>query len=64
MQTFADQVDPSVEPQGSDSGVQVGTLELPIPGFYVLAPGGKVLGKCRLDSLEDCLALLRTHARP
>ena len=43
---------------------QVGELELPIPGFYILDSGGKVLGKCGLGSVEDVLALLRDHTRP
>jgi len=64
MQEFADQVDDPETARGSPTGIQVGDLELPIPGFYVLDPGGKVLGKCGLGSVEDVLSLLRAHARP
>lgn len=64
MQEFADQVDDPEEVRGSNAGLQVGELELPIPGFYVLDPGGRVLGKCGLQSVDDVLALLGAHARP
>lgn len=63
MQEFGDQVDGSEEVRGTDAGIQVGDLTLPIPGFYVLDPRGEVLGKCGLGSVEDVLALFRTHAR-
>jgi len=64
MQEFADQVEDPAAARASPGGIQVGALELPIPGFYVLDSGGKVLGKCGLGSLEDVLSLLRAHARP
>lgn len=62
MQEFTDRVDGSEEVRGSNAGLQVGELELPIPGFYVLDPDGEVLGMCGLGSLEETLALLRRHA--
>jgi hypothetical protein len=63
MQAFADQVADG-DVRGSNAGLQVGALELPIPGFYVLDAGGKVRGKCGFGSVEDVLALLGDHARP
>lgn len=64
MRTFADQVAEPGAVRGSVAGIQVGDLELPIPGFYVLDAGGKVLGKCGLGSAEEVLGLLGRHARP
>jgi len=61
---YADQVEDSAAVRGTETGVQAGDLELPIPGLYLLDSGGKVLGKCGLGSVEDVLALLHSHARP
>ena len=63
---FGDRVDGSgngsADVRASASGIQVGELELPIPGFYVLDAQGRVLEKTGLASVEDVLALLRAHA--
>jgi len=64
MQEFADQVEDPEAARSTPAGIQVGDLELPIPGFYVLDAGGKVLGKCGLSSVEDVLSLLRANASP
>ena len=64
MQEYADQVDASEEARGTEAGIQVGELVLPIPGFYVLDASGTVRAKAGLASVEDVLALLRQHARP
>lgn len=64
MQSFADQVEDPESVRGSEAGIVAGDLVLPLPGFYVLDSAGKVLGKSGFDSVEDVLALLRTHERP
>ena len=64
LQEFNDCVEGAEEVRGGDSGLQIGELELPIPGFYVLDADGKVLGKAGLASVENVLALLRAHAGP
>jgi hypothetical protein len=64
MQAFAERVTGGEDVRGSNSGLQVGELELPIPGFYVLDADGKVLAKTGLGSAEDVLAVLRAHQTP
>lgn len=67
MERFADRVSSSTDVQGSDAGLMVGELELPIPGFYLLDPQGKVLGKAGLTqpgARADILALLREKEKP
>jgi hypothetical protein len=64
MQAYADRVEDRGKVRGSEAGVEVGDLVLPLPGFYVLDAGGKVLGKCGLGSVEDLVAFLGDKARP
>jgi hypothetical protein len=64
MQAYADQVEDPEQARGSEAGIEVGDLVLPLPGFYVLDPGGKVIGKCGLGSVEEVVAFLGDVARP
>jgi hypothetical protein len=64
MQEFGDCIGGAERVRGGDSGLQIGDLELPIPGFYVLDADGQVLAKTGLSSVEKVLAVLRADERP
>ena len=63
VQSHEDRIRDASDVHGSETGLEIGGLELPIPGFYVLDPEGKVLARTGLASVEDVLAVLRDHAR-
>ncbi len=59
--------DPSEEVSGSEAGLAIGPEALPIPGIYLLAADGTVLGKLGIQGPEDrdeLLLLLRKHRSP
>ena len=64
MQAFEDQSDGTAEVRGAESGLEIGELELPIPGFYVLDAQGKIRARTGLGSVDDVLAVLHANARP
>lgn len=63
IERFSDRAGAGDEVSGSEAGIQVGALQLPIPGFYALDGEGKILGQCALGSVDELVVWLQAQAK-